>query len=69
MAPIGAEANCARRCCSAGRMRRTFVPVARELGFAGATALCDAIGEASAAKMCRSIMIKGLEALRRGVAC
>jgi 3-hydroxyisobutyrate dehydrogenase-like beta-hydroxyacid dehydrogenase len=40
-----------------------FLPLARELGFTGAHVFSDQIGRASAAKMCRSIMIKGMEAL------
>ena len=41
----------------------TFVEMGQALGFAGMS-FCDAnIGKASATKMCRSVMIKGLEAL------
>lgn len=40
-----------------------FLSLATRLGFSGARVYSDAIGRASAAKMCRSIMIKGLEAL------
>jgi 3-hydroxyisobutyrate dehydrogenase-like beta-hydroxyacid dehydrogenase len=40
-----------------------FLPVARELGFARMSVLSDAVGRASASKMCRSVMIKGIEAL------
>jgi 3-hydroxyisobutyrate dehydrogenase-like beta-hydroxyacid dehydrogenase len=40
-----------------------FLPAARELGFAGAEVFSEVIGRASAAKMCRSVMIKGIEAL------
>ena len=40
-----------------------FLALARPLGFAGATAFSQEIGKASAAKMCRSVMIKGIEAL------
>ena len=40
-----------------------FLPLARQLGFAGATVFSDRIGSASAAKMCRSVIIKGMEAL------
>ena len=39
------------------------LPLARELGFLGAEVFSDSVGRASAAKMCRSIMIKGIEAL------
>ncbi len=35
----------------------------RELGFAKTRVVGDAIGQASAIKLCRSIMVKGLEAL------
>jgi 3-hydroxyisobutyrate dehydrogenase-like beta-hydroxyacid dehydrogenase len=40
-----------------------FLPIARELGFAGAHIFAHEIGRASAAKMCRSVMVKGIEAL------
>jgi 3-hydroxyisobutyrate dehydrogenase-like beta-hydroxyacid dehydrogenase len=40
-----------------------FEPLARKLGFTGARVFDSALGRASAAKMCRSVMIKGLEAL------
>ncbi len=40
-----------------------FLPVARQLGFVGASVFSDQIGSASAAKMCRSVIVKGLEAL------
>ena len=40
-----------------------FAPLARELGFAGVEVFADGFGSASAAKMCRSVMIKGMEAL------
>jgi 3-hydroxyisobutyrate dehydrogenase-like beta-hydroxyacid dehydrogenase len=46
-----------------GPHARAFAPLARELGFTGAEVYSDEIGRASAAKMCRSVMIKGLEAL------
>jgi len=41
----------------------TFLPLAQRLGFSGAQEFSDQIGKASAAKMCRSVMIKGMEAL------
>lgn len=41
----------------------TFLPLARRLGFTGLQVYADTIGPASAAKMCRSVMIKGMEAL------
>lgn len=40
-----------------------FAPVARSLGFSGAAAYSDELGAASAAKMSRSVVVKGLEAL------
>ena len=40
-----------------------FLPTARDLGFAGAEFFSSDIGKASAAKMCRSVMVKGIEAL------
>lgn len=40
-----------------------FVPTARALGFSGLEAYSNVVGPASAAKMCRSVVIKGLEAL------
>jgi 3-hydroxyisobutyrate dehydrogenase-like beta-hydroxyacid dehydrogenase len=40
-----------------------FLPEARDLGFTGASFFSPEIGKASAAKMCRSVMVKGIEAL------
>ena len=40
-----------------------FLPVAEALGFTGMQVYAEAIGRASAAKMCRSVMVKGMEAL------
>jgi 3-hydroxyisobutyrate dehydrogenase-like beta-hydroxyacid dehydrogenase len=40
-----------------------FLPVARSLGFTGAAVYSEALGSASAVKMCRSVIIKGMEAL------
>lgn len=40
-----------------------FLPLAHELGFVGARVFSDRVGPASAAKMCRSVMVKGIEAL------
>ena len=36
---------------------------ARKLGFSGVDVFSDRVGQASAAKMCRSVIIKGLESL------
>lgn len=46
-----------------GKHAAAFLPLARRLGFSGAQVFSDQIGRASAAKMCRSVMIKGMEAL------
>ena len=40
-----------------------FLPLARELGFSAAEMFSGKLGAASAAKMCRSVVIKGLETL------
>jgi 3-hydroxyisobutyrate dehydrogenase-like beta-hydroxyacid dehydrogenase len=40
-----------------------FLPIAHALGLHGASVFSNQIGPASAAKMCRSIIIKGMEAL------
>jgi len=40
-----------------------FLPLATQLGFTGAQIFSDKLGAASAAKMCRSVVVKGLEAL------
>lgn len=40
-----------------------FLDLARRLGFTGTEIASDTIGRASATKMCRSVMIKGIEAL------
>ena len=46
-----------------GAHAKDFLPLAKELGFTGAQAFSEQLGAASAAKMCRSVIIKGLEAL------
>jgi 3-hydroxyisobutyrate dehydrogenase-like beta-hydroxyacid dehydrogenase len=40
-----------------------FLPIARQLGFTAASVFSEQIGSASAAKMCRSVIVKGMEAL------
>jgi 3-hydroxyisobutyrate dehydrogenase-like beta-hydroxyacid dehydrogenase len=40
-----------------------FAPIARALGFSAAEVYADTVGPASATKLCRSIIVKGLEAL------
>jgi 3-hydroxyisobutyrate dehydrogenase-like beta-hydroxyacid dehydrogenase len=46
-----------------GAHAEAFLPWARQLGFTGAEVLSGKLGAASAAKMCRSVVVKGLEAL------
>jgi 3-hydroxyisobutyrate dehydrogenase-like beta-hydroxyacid dehydrogenase len=46
-----------------GKHGASFEPIARALGFTGIRIFDAHVGRASAAKMCRSVMIKGLEAL------
>ncbi|WP_411288691.1 DUF1932 domain-containing protein [Phenylobacterium sp.] len=46
-----------------GPHARAFLARAAPLGFTGAEVFSDTIGQAAAAKLCRSVMIKGIEAL------
>lgn len=46
-----------------GPYARQFIKVGVVLGFTAATVFSDQVGPASATKMCRSVIIKGLEAL------
>jgi 3-hydroxyisobutyrate dehydrogenase-like beta-hydroxyacid dehydrogenase len=46
-----------------GPNAEAFLPQARELGFGGARFFSAETGKASAAKMCRSVIVKGMEAL------
>lgn len=46
-----------------GPHARAFLETAGRLGFAGARAFSTDIGPASATKMCRSVIVKGMEAL------
>ncbi len=46
-----------------GPHARQFTKAGSFLGFAGATVFSDQVGPASATKMCRSVIIKGMEAL------
>jgi 3-hydroxyisobutyrate dehydrogenase-like beta-hydroxyacid dehydrogenase len=41
----------------------TFEEIAKHIGFVGVEVFSPKLGRASAAKMCRSVMVKGLEAL------
>lgn len=62
MSPIGPR-RLASPVWLGGAHARAFLPVAQSLGFTGATVYSDTIGAASAAKMCRSVIVKGMEAL------
>ena len=62
MAPIAPQRS-ASPMLLGGAHAAAFLTVAHELGFAGARVFSDRIGPASAAKMCRSVVIKGMEAL------
>lgn len=46
-----------------GSHAREFAAIAHRLSFTGATVCADTIGTASATKMCRSVLVKGIEAL------
>jgi 3-hydroxyisobutyrate dehydrogenase-like beta-hydroxyacid dehydrogenase len=46
-----------------GPHAEAFAPIAQQLGFGGATYYSPEAGKAAATKLCRSVMIKGLEAL------
>jgi 3-hydroxyisobutyrate dehydrogenase-like beta-hydroxyacid dehydrogenase len=62
MAPIGPK-RIATSMLLGGPHAAAFLDLARPLGFTGCQVYSDVIGKASAAKMCRSVMIKGIEAL------
>jgi 3-hydroxyisobutyrate dehydrogenase-like beta-hydroxyacid dehydrogenase len=62
MAPI-APKRIASPILLGGPHAQAFVERARPLGFSGAKPFSDKIGRASATKMCRSVIIKGMEAL------
>jgi 3-hydroxyisobutyrate dehydrogenase-like beta-hydroxyacid dehydrogenase len=62
MAPI-APKRIASPILLGGPHAREFERVGREIGFVGVECFSDTVGQASAAKMCRSVIIKGLEAL------
>ncbi len=62
MSPIGPK-RIASPMLLGGPHAAAFAPRARELGFTGVEVFADSVGRASAAKMCRSVMIKGMEAL------
>jgi 3-hydroxyisobutyrate dehydrogenase-like beta-hydroxyacid dehydrogenase len=62
MSPI-APRNAASPMLLGGAHVWDFLPLANQLGFIGATMFSGKLGAASAAKMCRSVIVKGLEAL------
>jgi len=62
MSPISAR-RAASPMLLGGPHAAEFLPLARELGFSGADLFSGKLGAASAAKMCRSVVIKGLETL------
>ena len=53
----------ASRMLIGGPHAETFAPLARAIGFIGVEVFDASIGRASATKICRSVMVKGLEAL------
>ncbi len=62
MSPIGPK-RIASPMLLGGVHAGAFLEGATVLGFTGAQVYSDVVGKASAAKMCRSVVIKGLEAL------
>ena len=62
MAPIGPK-RIASPILLGGRHAGAFVPTATALGFVGMQPYSEVVGRAAAAKMCRSVMVKGIEAL------
>jgi 3-hydroxyisobutyrate dehydrogenase-like beta-hydroxyacid dehydrogenase len=62
MSPI-APRNSAAPMLLGGAHAAAFASIAQELGFTGVTVFSGKLGAASAAKMCRSVIVKGLEAL------
>ena len=62
MSPIGPK-RISSPMLLGGAHAQAFLALAGPLGFIGAQPYSDVIGKASAAKMCRSVVIKGLEAL------
>ena len=62
MSPF-APKRCASPVLLGGPHAGAFLPLARELGFLGARVFSPTYGQASAAKLCRSVMVKGIEAL------
>lgn len=62
MSPIGNK-RLASPVLLGGPHAESFLPVAHEIGFSGASFYGEALGPASATKLCRSVIVKGIEAL------
>lgn len=62
MAPVP-PARIATPVLLGGPYATAFLPLARDLGFSGARFYHAEYGRASAAKLCRSVVVKGVEAL------
>lgn len=62
MSPIGNK-RLASPVLLGGPHARAFLPLAQQLGFSGASFYGPDLGLASATKLCRSVIVKGLEAL------
>jgi len=62
MSPFPSK-RCATPMLLGGPHAEAFMPVAAALGFHGASFFSDRLGKAAAAKLCRSVMVKGIEAL------
>jgi 3-hydroxyisobutyrate dehydrogenase-like beta-hydroxyacid dehydrogenase len=62
MAPIGPK-RIATPMLLGGPHAEAFLPLGQEIGFSGMKFFSADYGKASAAKMCRSVMVKGIEAL------
>jgi len=62
MSPIGPK-RVASPILLGGAHAEDFLKLGQPLGFSGAKVFSSEIGKASAAKMCRSVMSKGIEAL------
>ena len=62
MSPIGSK-RIATSILLGGPHNVEFLPLALKLGFSGMCDFSPVLGKASAAKMCRSVMVKGIESL------
>jgi 3-hydroxyisobutyrate dehydrogenase-like beta-hydroxyacid dehydrogenase len=62
MSPI-APKRIATRLLLGGPHADAIVPLAHDLGFSGASVYSKSYGQAAAAKLCRSVIVKGMEAL------